>query len=91
MTQVTIIGLDFAKPVFQVHGVEAAGAVGLRRQLKRRQMEPRFTRSEVGVRSDRIGLEAGAGSRNRTDTPVKEQVFETCASTSSAMPARGQL
>jgi hypothetical protein len=30
----------------------------------------------------------GAGSRDRTDTPVKEQVFETCASTNSAMPAQ---
>jgi hypothetical protein len=34
------------------------------------------------------GCDDGAGSRNRTDTPVKEQVFETCASTNSAMPAR---
>jgi putative transposase len=40
MTQVTTIGLDLAKRVFQVHGVGAAGAVVLRRQLKRRQVVP---------------------------------------------------
>ena len=44
MTQVTTIGLDLAKRVFQVHGVDAAGAVVLRRQLKRRQMGPFFTK-----------------------------------------------
>ena len=29
-------GLDIAKSVFQVHGVDAAGQVVIRRQLKRR-------------------------------------------------------
>ena len=33
---VTTIGLDIAKSVFQVHGVDAGGQVVLRRQLKRR-------------------------------------------------------
>ena len=33
---VTTIGLDIAKSVFQVHGVDAAGQVVIRRQLKRR-------------------------------------------------------
>ena len=32
------IGLDIAKSVFQVHGVDAAGQVVIRRQLKRRQV-----------------------------------------------------
>jgi transposase len=30
------IGFDIAKSVFQVHGVDAAGEVVVRRQLKRR-------------------------------------------------------
>jgi hypothetical protein len=30
---------------------------------------------------------SGAGGRDRTDTPLREQVFETCASTGSATPA----
>jgi transposase len=36
MQAVTTIGLDIAKSVFQVHGVNADGNVVLRRQLKRR-------------------------------------------------------
>jgi transposase len=44
MSEVTTIGLDLAKRVFQVHGVDAAGAVVLRRQLKRRQVGPFFAK-----------------------------------------------
>ena len=36
MQTVTTIGLDIAKSVFQVHGVDAGGNVVIRRQLKRR-------------------------------------------------------
>jgi transposase len=36
MQTVSTIGLDIAKSVFQVHGVDAAGQVIVRRQLKRR-------------------------------------------------------
>ena len=36
MHTVTTIGLDIAKSVFHVHGVDAAGQVLVRRQLKRR-------------------------------------------------------
>ncbi len=36
MQTVTTIGLDIAKSVFQVHGVDAAGNIAIRRQLKRR-------------------------------------------------------
>jgi len=36
MQAVTTIGLDIAKSVFQIHGVDAAGHVIVRRQLKRR-------------------------------------------------------
>ena len=38
MQTVTTIGFDIAKSVFQVHGVDAAGQVVIRRQLKRRQI-----------------------------------------------------
>jgi transposase len=34
MQAVTTIGLDIAKSVFQVHGVDAHGKVVVRRQLK---------------------------------------------------------
>ena len=36
MQAITTIGLDITKSVFQVHGVDAAGQVTIRRQLKRR-------------------------------------------------------
>lgn len=38
MQAVTTIGLDIAKSVFQVHGVDATGNVVIRRQLKRRHV-----------------------------------------------------
>jgi transposase len=44
MSEITTIGLDLAKRVFQVHGVDTSGAVMLRRQLKRRQVEPFFAK-----------------------------------------------
>ena len=42
MQAVTTIGLDIAKSVFQVHGVDAQGTIAIRRQLKRRQVLPFF-------------------------------------------------
>jgi len=36
MQTVTTIGLDIAKSVFQVHGIDAKGNVLIRRKLKRR-------------------------------------------------------
>jgi transposase len=42
MQTTTTIGLDIAKSVFQVHGVDAAGQVVIRRQLKRRYVLPFF-------------------------------------------------
>jgi len=38
MQTITTIGLDIAKSVFQVHGVDAGGEVVIRRQLKRRHV-----------------------------------------------------
>ncbi len=42
MKAVTTIGLDIAKSVFQVHGVDGHGNVVVRRQLKRRYVLPFF-------------------------------------------------
>jgi hypothetical protein len=38
MQTITTIGLDIAKSVFQVHGVDVGGQVIVRRQLKRRHV-----------------------------------------------------
>jgi transposase len=44
MEKVTTIGLDIAKSVFQVHGVNADGEVVVRRQLTRARMLPFFAK-----------------------------------------------
>ena len=44
MGEVTTIGLDLAKHVFQVHGVDAKGATVLRKQLRRAQVLAFFRR-----------------------------------------------
>ncbi|MCB0068826.1 MAG: IS110 family transposase, partial [Caldilineaceae bacterium] len=38
MNEITTIGLDLAKYVFPLHGIDASGEVALRRQLRRRQL-----------------------------------------------------
>ena len=43
---ISMIGLDIAKSVFQVHGIDAAGAVVVRRKLRRGQMQSFFSRLE---------------------------------------------
>lgn len=35
MTEITTVGVDLDESVFQVHGIDAEGAVVLRRQLRR--------------------------------------------------------
>lgn len=42
MSEISMIGLDLAKNVFQVHGVDASGGVVLRRQLRRNAVEKFF-------------------------------------------------
>src|ERR1700732_323362 len=42
MKKISTIGLDLAKNVFQVHGVDASGAMVLRRQLRRAAVEKFF-------------------------------------------------
>src|SRR6201986_1453405 len=58
MQTVTTIGFDIAKSVFQVHGVDAAGQVVVRRQLKRRQVIAFFQKLPACL----VGIEACASS-----------------------------
>ena len=58
MQTVTTIGLDIAKSVFQVHGVDAQGKVIVRRQLKRRCVLAFFQKLPPCL----IGIEACASS-----------------------------
>ena len=60
MQAITTIGLDIAKSVFQVHGVDAAGQVIVRRQLKRRYVLAFFEKLAPCL----IGIEACASSHH---------------------------
>ncbi len=51
---VNTVGLDLAKNVFQVHGIDDTGKVIVRRSLRRRQMMPFFGKLEPCL----IGIEA---------------------------------
>ncbi len=44
MSEITAIGLDLAKQVFQVHGADASGRVVIRKQLRRAQVLEFFGR-----------------------------------------------
>jgi transposase len=58
MQTVTTIGLDIAKSVFQVDGVDAGGNVVIRRQLKRRYVMTFFRKLSPCL----VGIEACASS-----------------------------
>ena len=58
MEQITTIGLDLAKSIFQVHGIDALGAPVVRRQLKRRRVLPFFAKLPPCL----VGMEACATS-----------------------------
>ena len=54
MSEISMIGLDLAKNVFQVHGVDASGSVVLRRQLRRGAVEKFFAQLSPCT----VGIEA---------------------------------
>jgi transposase len=58
MRTITIIGLDIAKSVFQVHGIDAGGQIAIRRQLKRRYVRVFFEKLPPCL----VGIEACASS-----------------------------
>jgi transposase len=60
MQTIRTIGLDIAKSVFQVHGVDAAGQAVIRRQLKRRYVLAFFRK----LPSCLVGIEACASSHH---------------------------
>src|SRR5918999_5315482 len=60
MTKISMIGLDLAKNVFQVHGTDASGQVVVRRQLRRSQVEGFFAALEPCV----VGMEACGGAHH---------------------------
>jgi transposase len=55
-----MIGLDIAKSVFQIHGIDAAGVVTVRCKLRRAQVEPFF----AALAPCAVGLEACGGAHH---------------------------
>ncbi len=60
MQAIATIGLDIAKSVLQVHGVDAQGVVVIRRQLKRRYVLAFFQKLPLCL----VGIEACASSHH---------------------------
>jgi transposase len=58
--QITTIGLDLAKRVFQVHGIDAAGQALVRKSLRRAQMLPFFAKLPPCL----VGIEACGASHH---------------------------
>lgn len=60
MKEAITIGVDLAKNVFQIHGVDAAGTIVVRRQLRRGQVLPFFRKHPSCL----VGIEACATSHH---------------------------
>lgn len=60
MNEVITIGVDLAKNIFQVHGVDAEGVVVVCRQLRRGQVLPFFKKHRPCL----VGMEACATSHH---------------------------
>ncbi len=60
MSEITTVGVDLAKSIFQVHGVDANGRILVRRQLRRSQFLAFFEKLPRCL----IGMEACAGAHD---------------------------
>jgi len=78
MEKISIIGLDLAKQVFQVHAADAQGRCVLRKQLKRHEVLSFFAKlAPCGVAMEACGtahrlpsgLTRGLGARDRKAWP----------------------
>ncbi len=58
MNEIATIGIDLAKNVFQVHAADAAGAIVVRRKLRRSEVLTFFSNLQPCL----IGMEACAGA-----------------------------
>ena len=58
MNKLSVIGLDLAKNVFQVHGINTDGEVVVRKPLRRSEMRKYFAKLEPCL----IGMEACGGA-----------------------------
>jgi transposase len=73
MQTIRTIGLDIAKSVFQVNGIDAEGNVVLRRQLKRRYVLAFFEKLPPCL----VGIEACASAHHWSDPVRIKTLFPT--------------
>ena len=73
MKEITTIGVDLAKSVFQLHGVDKAGKVVLGRQLRRSEMLEFFQNLPRCL----VGIEACASGK--TDAADAEAICEAAS------------
>lgn len=78
MNKVTAIGMDLAKNIFQLHGVDAKGRVVLRKRLKREQVTLFFANLPACL----VGMESCATSA------YWARVIESCGHTVRRIPAQ---
>jgi len=62
--QITTIGLDLAKSVFQVHGIDATGRVVVRKSLRRSQMLPFSPSCRLAWSASRLAARRITGRAN---------------------------
>jgi hypothetical protein len=75
MMKIGTIGLDLAQNVFQLHSIDAAGAVALRRELGRAAVENFFARlRQDGVRAASHSLAASCITHSNPDNWWRNQV-----------------
>lgn len=75
MENVTVIEVDLAKSVFQLHGAAADGSVVFRKELSRRQFQLFMERHP----RCRVAMEACASARLCCTNPVRDSSFESNA------------
>jgi hypothetical protein len=74
MQTITTIGLDIAKSLFQVHGIDAGGQVVIRRQLRRSYVLAFFQKLPPYL----VGIEARAfRARKQRSNPMKMTISAT--------------
>ena len=78
MKKITVIGVDLAKNVFQLHGVDAKGRVVLQKKLKREQVVPFFANLPACL----VGMESCATSA------YWERKIESCGHEVHRIPAQ---
>ena len=86
MQVVRTVGLDIAKSIFQVHGVDAAGQVVIRRQLKRRYVLAFFEKLPACLPGHR-GLCLVAGLREAVRQTAEERCHGCATGEDTFCPA----